>query len=61
MRKVLHPGDRVIYKLHGHNFHGTVADYLPLKTKGEDMIVPIFKRSELITTDFKRSELRKTR
>lgn len=38
-------GDRVIYRLNGKKFHGTVADYLPMKSTERAMEIPVFKRN----------------
>lgn len=58
--KTLQPGDIVFYHAaDGRRFRGRVADYLPMRSRGEEMWIPVCKRSGRIAHLFPRSALRK--
>lgn len=55
--KTLLAGDRVYFVQNGLKLRARVADYLPLKTRGEEPVVPVIRRKTCVWK--KRSELRK--
>lgn len=57
--KTLLPGDRIIYHINGRRMRGTVADYLPMHTRGAVPQIPIFKRNQKRVTFIPRNKLRK--